>query len=180
MLKDRVLNSKQTTRISQATQAQIAIRTMRVDDLPDVHLIECRAHMVPWSMGIFQDCLRVGYDAWLLTVDERITAFAIMSLAVAECHILNLCVDTKAQRQGYGRRLLSHLLDVAKSRETEYVFLEVRKSNEAALKLYQNFGFKIVGERKDYYKMPKRSAKRREDAIILALNLSDYEPIFDV
>ena len=58
-----------------------------------------------------------------------------MSLAVQECHILNLCIDPKLQGQGLGRRLLLELLSIARAREADSAFLEVRLSNVQALSL---------------------------------------------
>ena len=91
-----------------------------------------------------------------------------MSLAVKECHILNICVDPKRQGQGIGRRLLLELLSIAQAREADTAFLEVRPSNVHARSLYFSEGFNEIGNRRDYY--PARFG--REDAVILAKTLS--------
>lgn len=142
-------------------------RLMTVHDLSAVMEIECRSYEFPWTEGIFHDCMRFGYSSWVIEVDRNIVGYAVMSLAVQESHILNICVDPKLQGQGIGRRLLRELLSIAKSREADTAFLEVRPSNLQALSLYFSEGFNEIGNRRDYY--PARFG--REDAVILAKEL---------
>jgi len=142
-------------------------RLMTAHDLSKVMEIECRSYEFPWTEGIFHDCMRFGYSSWVTEIDRDIVGYAVMSLAVQECHILNICVDPKLQSQGIGRRLLLELLCIAKSREADTAFLEVRPSNVQALSLYFSEGFNEIGSRRDYY--PARIG--REDAVILAKEL---------
>ncbi|MES1023831.1 ribosomal protein S18-alanine N-acetyltransferase [Gloeocapsa sp. BRSZ] len=78
-----------------------------------------------------------------------------------EAHITILAVHPQYQRQGFGQALLYGLLSVAEERGLERATLEVRVSNDAAIALYQKFGFKTAGRRKRYYK------DTGEDALIL-------------
>jgi ribosomal-protein-alanine N-acetyltransferase len=144
-------------------------RLMTTHDLPVVMEIEHRSYDFPWTEGIFHDCMRFGYSSWVIEVDRDIIGYAVMSLAVQECHILNLCVDPKLQGQGIGRRLLQELLSIARAREADSAFLEVRPSNVQALSLYFSEGFNEIGSRRDYY--PAKFS--REDAVILAKALSE-------
>src|SRR5690606_4019408 len=66
-------------------------RPMREDDLDAVMEIERRAYPFPWTRGIFRDCLRAGYPAWVLEDDGVLAAYGLLSVAVGEAHILNLC-----------------------------------------------------------------------------------------
>jgi ribosomal-protein-alanine N-acetyltransferase len=142
-------------------------RLMTACDLSAVMKIELSSYEFPWTEGIFYDCMRFGYSSWVIEIDRDIVGYAVMSLAVQECHILNICVDPKLQGQGIGRRLLVELLSIAKSREAATVFLEVRPSNVQALSLYFSEGFNEIGNRRDYY--PAKIG--REDAVILAKEL---------
>ena len=146
-----------------------AIRLMQQDDLEIVHEIEKRAYEFPWSLGIFRECHRVGYPSWVFLHQNKIVGYGIISVAVGESHILNICVDPEYQRQGYGRRLFSALLTASRILGAGRIFLEVRKSNRKALLMYQNFGFEEIGIRKRYY----RAHGEKEDAIVLA---RDIEP----
>ena len=140
------------------------LRVMTVGDLPKVMKIECAAYEFPWSEGIFRDCMRVGYVCWVCEQDAVVQAYGVMSVAVNECHILNLCVKPGEQGQGLGRLVLRELLGFARRRRVDTAFLEVRPSNRRAMALYLSEGFNEMGRRKNYY-----PAKRgREDALVLA------------
>ena len=142
-------------------------RLMAEHDLPAVLEIESRSYDFPWSEGIFHDCMRFGYSCWVTEIKHQMVGYAVMSLAVKECHILNICVDPKLQGQGIGRRFLQQLLIIAQARKADTVFLEVRPSNAQALSLYFSEGFNEIGTRRDYY--PAKVG--REDAVILAKSL---------
>ena len=130
--------------------------------------IEQRTYEFPWTEGIFRDSLRAGYSSWVVTSPEQqVLAYALMTLAAGEAHILNLCVDPAVQRQGLGRFLLSHLQRVARGGGAELLLLEVRKSNRAAITLYLKSGFHQLGQRKNYY--PAHTGA--EDAWLLAYDL---------
>jgi ribosomal-protein-alanine N-acetyltransferase len=144
-------------------------RLMTAYDLPFIMEIETRSYEFPWTEGIFYDCMRFGYSSWVAEIDRDIIGYAVMSLAVQECHILNICIDPKLQGQGIGRRLLSELLSIAKARKADTAFLEVRPTNLQALSLYFSEGFNEIGTRRDYY--PAKFG--REDAVILAKTLTD-------
>lgn len=136
--------------------------------LPQVVAIEQRAYEFPWSEQTFDDCLKIGYSCWVMTdLLDRVRAYALMAMAVGEAHILNLCVDPDFLRRGLARRLLDHLLGLARAGGIGLVLLEVRASNRAAQGLYAGYGFREIGRRKRYY--PAKEG--REDALVLALDL---------
>jgi ribosomal-protein-alanine N-acetyltransferase len=144
----------------------LRMRRMTSSDLPDVLAIENQNYPFPWTDDVFEDCFRAGYSCWVCEEMDKILAYGLMSMAVGEAHILNLSVDPAEQKQGIGRKLLEHLITIARGR-AETVFLEVRPSNVGAIALYQNLGFNEIGVRKGYY--PAESG--REDALMLALQL---------
>jgi ribosomal-protein-alanine N-acetyltransferase len=143
------------------------IRVLTHDDLDRIVRIEHSAYPFPWSRGIFVDCMRVGYDCWGLQVRDLLVAYAIQTHAVGESHLLNLCVDPEWQRAGYGSILLEHAICHSALNDCTSMYLEVRPSNPAAIRLYQRRGFAIVGERRNYY----RAEKGRETAIVMRLEL---------
>ncbi|MGE0385046.1 MAG: ribosomal protein S18-alanine N-acetyltransferase [Gammaproteobacteria bacterium] len=144
------------------------LRPMRTGDLAEVAVIERQAYEFPWSEGIFGDCLRVGYCCWVAELGKRVSGYGIMSVAVGEAHVLNLCVRPSAQGCGLGRALLAHMMQVARDHHATVVFLEVRPSNRVAINLYESTGFSRVGTRRGYY--PAREG--REDAFILSRDLA--------
>ena len=149
------------------------IRPMGHADLDAVLEIEGAAYQFPWSRQIFADCLMAGYLSSVLDTGTRVIGYSILSTAAAEAHILNLCIDPDCQRQGYGQQMLDHLLDYADAVGVERIFLEVRPSNDAAIRLYENAGFVQLGVRKSYY----RAADGREDALVLVLETNGEDPL---
>ena len=160
--------SAQVADASEAAPAA-ALRPMRDGDLDAVMDIERRAYPFPWTRGIFRDCLRAGYPALVLVADGDVVGYGLLSVAAGEAHILNVCADPALPRQGHGRRLLRALLQQARGRGAQRVFLEVRPSNPAAIALYDAEGFNEIGRRPRYYP----AASGREDAIVMALELAD-------
>ena len=146
---------------------EITFRPMRDADLDAVLSIERAAYEFPWSREIFRDCLRVGYSCRVLESDGAVNAYGMLQVAAGKSRLLNLCVRTRLHRRGLGRRLLALMIDVARSRDTDSLFLEVRPSNAAARGLYGSMGFASVGVSRGYY--PARNG--REDAMILSLAL---------
>jgi ribosomal-protein-alanine N-acetyltransferase len=149
------------------------LRPMSELHLEHVVDIERRAYDFPWTEGIFRDCLKAGYSAWVLTSPaDEILAYGVMSMAVGEAHILNLCVEPESQRQGLGTFLLTHLQRLARGAAMELLLLEVRRSNAGAIALYLGMGFSQLGVRKGYY--PSRSGT--EDALLLGYELKAARP----
>jgi ribosomal-protein-alanine N-acetyltransferase len=154
--------------MSAQPKSLLRCREMHRSDLPTVLHIERACYEFPWSEGIFRDCLRMGYSSWVATntLDE-ILGYGLMSYAMDEAHILNICVDPDNWRRGIGSYLLDHLLTQARQHRVDWVLLEVRRSNQAAIGLYQGVGFHEIGERRNYYP----AVKGREDALVLGRRL---------
>ena len=145
------------------------LRKMRKADLTKILEIEAKNYAFPWSEEIFKDCFSVlSYSCWVCEdPEESVIAYAILSVAAGEAHILNISVDPKAQGLGVGRKMMEHLIACA-GKKAETLFLEVRPSNSKAQALYESLGFNEIGVRKNYYPAEKNG---REDAIMLALEL---------
>ncbi len=154
-----------------ANSGKITFREMSEPDLEEVLQVEFLSYAFPWSRGIFQDCLKSGYDCRVMCVEQEIVGHAIISAAAGEAHLLNVCVRRDLQGRGYGRLFVRQVVQRAKLLGAEQLFLEVRPSNKIALKLYDSLGFIPIGVRKDYYP----SDIGREDAQVLALPLAEEE-----
>ncbi|KAF3976949.1 MAG: ribosomal protein S18-alanine N-acetyltransferase [Methylococcales symbiont of Iophon sp. n. MRB-2018] len=145
------------------------LRRMRLQDLSAIDKIESKNYNFPWSEQIFKDCLKAAnYSCWICEEMDVIVGYSIVSMAVGEAHIMNICVDPDVQKQGVGAKLLENMIDRAR-KKAETIFLEVRPSNEAAISLYKKRGFNEIGVRKGYY--PAVDGVR-EDAVMLALDLA--------
>ena len=148
--------------------ALVELRTMKSSDLKQVIAVEKKAYPHPWTLGIFRDCLRVGYNAWVMTLDNNVIGYGIVLLAPGEAHILNICIDPDYQGKSLGRHLLRHLVEKSHQTDIDMVLLEVRRSNAQAQQLYVSENFHELGVRKAYYP----TDKGRVDAIILAKYLA--------
>ncbi|HVI25766.1 MAG TPA: ribosomal protein S18-alanine N-acetyltransferase [Xanthomonadaceae bacterium] len=152
---------------ARAAPLPASLRPMRETDLDAVMDIEHRAYPFPWTRGIFRDCLRADYPAWVLERDRVLIGYGVLSIAADEAHVLNVCAAPEVQGQGHGRRMLRALLQIARGRGARRVFLEVRPSNRTAIRLYHAEGFNEIGRRPRYYP----AADGREDAIVMAMEL---------
>lgn len=135
--------------------------------LDEVVAIERRAYGHPWTRGNFADSLRSGYQAQLLTAGDTVIGYFVAMLGVDEVHLLNITVDPDHQGRGWGRVLLDALAIWARSRGAQWLWLEVRTSNLRAQQVYARYGYRRVGERRNYYP----AQQGREDAIVMSYKL---------
>lgn len=142
----------------------LVIRTMHLDDLKHVIGVEKEAYTHPWTLGIFRDCLRVGYKCWVVELDNKVIGYGVVLVGANEAHILNICIHPQYQTRGLGRALLYFLIEQCQKIGSDMVLLEVRESNKGAIALYLSVGFHELGVRRDYYP----ADEGRENAVILA------------
>ena len=153
-------------------RANVSLRPMQMDDLDAVMAIEPHIYPYPWSRGNFNDSLNSGYSAWVLLEHEKIIGYALLMMVLDEAHLLNLSVAKSHQKQGLGRLLLEHMIQIAKYHKAANLFLEVRPSNISAIALYENRGFNEMAIRRGYYPAdPKIFKSGREDAVLMGLAL---------
>ncbi|MGO2083115.1 ribosomal protein S18-alanine N-acetyltransferase [Vagococcus sp.] len=98
-------------------------------------------------------------------VNEQVVAFAAYQIVLDEAELINLVVHSDFKQQKIGTELLQFSLEFLKKKGCYSLFLEVRKSNLIAQKLYENLGFANLTIRKNYYHAPQ------EDALIMKLIL---------
>jgi ribosomal-protein-alanine N-acetyltransferase len=145
----------------------------RLEPLTDALLdavlqVEKRAYSHPWTRGNFVDSQHAGYEVQLLLGDTRLLGYFVAMEGVEEVHLLNITVAPEFQRQGWARLMLDALCVWSRGRAAKWLWLEVRKSNTRAAEVYRRYGFKLVGERKNYY--PAHTGQR-EDALVMSLKL---------
>jgi ribosomal-protein-alanine N-acetyltransferase len=143
------------------------LRPMVQADLPAVAALERESYVFPWNDQFFADCLRVGYHCVVVDTSAGTGGYAVLSMGAGEAHVLNLCVAERLRRRGVGRMLLLSLLRHARDRGIRDAFLEVRRSNKGAIRLYHDLGFECVGQRRGYY----QAQEGREDALVYRLEL---------
>ena len=146
------------------------IRKMKDTDIAAVSRIEKLTHIQPWSENILTDCYHSDYLC--LVAEEKdyqkeLKGYIILSQVLDEAHLLNLCVSLKYQGFGLGRELTARGIKEVAKRGARKMFLEVRRSNMRAIRLYESFGFSEIGIRTNYY----QGSSLSEDAVVMALVL---------
>jgi ribosomal-protein-alanine N-acetyltransferase len=138
------------------------IAPLRFADLDRVEQIEQECYGLPWSRAMFAGELIKSSSVCLGALRlERVIGYLIVSLFVDDWHIMNLAVDSAWRRRGIAGLLLEDFLArSAGGRERGYT-LEVRRSNEGAIRLYEQFGFRPRGVRRGYY------LDDHEDALVM-------------
>ena len=140
----------------------LKIRTMTAEDIDKVYEIELASFSVPWSKNLFLESLADDNNRLFVAErDKEIAGYIDLWCILDEATIMNVAVAEAFRRQGVAVVLMEHALGVALSGGANAVTLEVRKSNEPAVRLYERLGFESVGIRPNYYEKP------REDAIIM-------------
>ncbi|MBI5547145.1 MAG: ribosomal protein S18-alanine N-acetyltransferase [Deltaproteobacteria bacterium] len=136
-------------------------------DLEPVMAVERRAFKHPWSEELFRRELEHEWSTILVAEKPGpcIVGFIIYWSVHDELHILNVATEPAERRQGIARCLLTECVARGRTKGAALATLEVRKSNVAAIKLYETFGFRSVGIRPNYY------ADEGEDAIVMLMDL---------
>lgn len=150
----------------------IKISRMTVSDLNEIEDILFSDFDDFWNINTFKNELLNPNSKYIVAkIDNEIVGYAGIWKAVDDVHITNIVTAKNFRRQNIGTILLSHLIEMAKAEpEITSITLEVNCNNLPAKKLYEKFGFKVVGLRKKYY-------NNIDDAIIMTKNLSgaNYE-----
>ncbi len=139
----------------------LEIRQLTYADLPQVIAIERRAFPTPWSLAMF--VLELSKPSGICLaglIDDRIVGYLVCSRYDTVWHLMNVAVDDRLTRRGLATSLLERLFELA-DRPNEQYTLEVRTSNDGAIRLYETFGFRAAGRRRAYYH------DNREDALIM-------------
>jgi ribosomal-protein-alanine N-acetyltransferase len=152
---------------------KIVVDRMTLDDLPAVQQIERESFTTPWPPHAYRSELENNRLAYYLVArsDDRVVGFGGMWMMVDEAHITTFAVGRAWRRQGVGEHLLTALLDYAISRHASEATLEVRPSNHPARRLYEKYGFELVGVRPRYY------TDDNEDALIMTTARLDGRPM---
>ncbi len=144
----------------------LRLQPMTPEDLEEVLSIEREAYKSPWSMANFAREFEnpVSFTYTLRsTRDNRdqLAGYVVFWVVYGEAHILNVTIRSGLRRLGLGTWLVREVLSMMEKNMVADVFLEVRRSNNAAIALYKKFGFEETFERKNYY--------GDEDAMVLRL-----------
>lgn len=139
------------------------IVTMGEQHVPQIAALEAASFSAPWDAASIRGELDNPLALWLAAADPDGTVLGYVGSQTVfeDTDILNVCVAPGARRRGIAEALMRTLEDLVRPKGAEQITLEVRASNEPALRLYEKLGYTRIGLRKGYYEKP------REDALIL-------------
>ena len=136
--------------------------TLTTADINEIMEIERLSFRTPWSRYAFIHEIQFEKSIFkVCKLDGRLVGYGGFWHLVTEIHISNIAIHPNCRRKGLGKKLLVDLLEEAVARGASAASLEVRRSNIAAQKMYEGFGFRIVGINKNYY------SDENEDALIM-------------
>ncbi len=132
---------------------RLQIRSLTAEDLDEVCRIEVETFPCPWSRDTFlQEMAQYPYcSSFAVTLGDRFVGFAILWILYEQAHLLNIALDRSFRGRGYGEYFLRHLLRYSRQMGADFIHLEVREDNEAAIGLYRKYGFEILGRQENYY-----------------------------
>jgi len=140
----------------------VELRRLTAKDLSAIEEIEKRSYPTPWSRAMFAGELAKPTSICLGAYDGETGALAgylIISRYVDAWHVMNVAVAPEFRRRGIARTLLEELFELTAGDERRGYTLEVRVSNDAAIRLYERLGFVEHGTRRGYYTDNHEDAK---------------------
>jgi ribosomal-protein-alanine N-acetyltransferase len=156
---------------------QLSIEPMREADVPAVQEIERHIFSTPWPRNAYYRELSSRNSAYYIVLrrevvdGSEVVGYGGMWRMYDEAHVTTIGVRRDLHHGGYGRILFAGLVQAAYDMGAKWVTLEVRTSNDNAMRMYEGFGFKVIGRRKGYY------TDNGEDAIVMWSD-SIYAPRF--
>ena len=150
------------------------IRLMQAADVEAVAKIEKSVQSHPWTLKQFEDAV-TAYQSTVIEVQGQVAGFCILQPVLDEANLLLMAIDPAQQGQGLGYQLLEASVTMLKNNPVQ-IFLEVRESNLAAIKLYEKSGFHQIDLRKNYY--PNSNGSREHAIIMVKACTDDFASLF--
>ncbi len=133
----------------QLEEKNIVIKDMKISDLDNLDMSKFDDF---WNIDILKDELNSENSKFICAkLENKIVGFAGIKIILDEADIMNIAVMKNCRRQGIATLLLNHILTICKEKGIKTINLEVNEENFSAISLYQKFGFKECGRRKNYY-----------------------------
>lgn len=141
---------------------ELHIEHMTAEHIDQIAKLEKQCFCTPWSGEALRQELEVDNAVFLAAIyNNAVVGYVGMHNNLGEGYITNVAVDTNHRRMGVGQQLMLALFDYAADNNMQFISLEVRISNNAAISLYEKLGFENLGVRKGFYSHPT------EDALIM-------------
>lgn len=139
---------------------EIKIGVATPEDIADIANIEKACFSCPWSGNAIRESMTAGTAFYTARIKNKIVGYMGLSKIAGEGYVTNIAVPPEYRRKGIGKALLQYVINDCEN-QLEFISLEVRVSNGAAISLYNKFGFVEAGRRRRFYTHPD------EDALIM-------------
>lgn len=137
----------------------VEIRPLQEQDLDEVCAIESASFSMPWTKEAFQGLIDDPLSEYLVVIqDGKVVGCAGYSDQVGVGYINNVVIAKECRNQGLGRKLTETVIEHGEEKGLKEFTLEVRVSNEYAVRLYESLGFESAGVRKRFYEHPIEDA----------------------
>ncbi|MBQ6315705.1 MAG: ribosomal protein S18-alanine N-acetyltransferase [Mogibacterium sp.] len=164
---------------------RFGIRRARLFDVPAISRLEMETSGTPWSSESITRDITSNDKAYMVVAElgesdpengilGDVIGYADMWIVAGEAELNNIAIDEKYRGHHFGEQLLDHLLTKCREAGCKVMNLDVRKSNQAAIALYEKMGFERVGIRPRYYR------NNKEDAILMTKYIGDVEVEYTV
>lgn len=131
----------------------ITIKKMSIIELDNIKDILTSDFDNFWNYNILKEELESDNSKYIIALNyDEIVGFAGIKIMLDEADIMNIVTKKNYRNKGVGSLLLENLINISKDLNLNTITLEVNEENIPAIHLYEKFGFKNLGIRKNYYK----------------------------
>ena len=142
------------------------IRPMLLSDVEAIRSLETDIFSDAWSENNIKDSIESKFDyCVVIEEDYRVLAYIIFRVNMDEAELFRIATDKNSRNVGFAHELMNFMISYLRDMKVKKVFLEVRCQNKDAIRLYEDYGFKKLGIRKEYYNNPTDDALLMEGYI---------------
>ena len=150
------------------------IRLMQIADIDTVTQIEQQVQSHPWTRIQFEEAVS-AYQSTIIEYAGKVVGFCILQPVLDEANLLLMAIHPSQQGKGLGYELLDYSIQLLKNNPIQ-IFLEVRQSNHAAIRLYEKMDFHQIDLRKNYY--PNLDGTKEHAVIMVKTCTDDFASLF--
>lgn len=163
-VQDFMSSSPTIKNITQA--AELSIEPYDPSDLDSIMAIENVSFTAPWSRASYEELAPLdSVNIWVGKIKGELVCYMLCQRVGDEMELHTIAVAPSWRQKGIGRRFMAHMIAEARRVGVSKIYLLVRPSNNAAVSLYKEHGFKGIGVRRAYYR------DNGEDALVMRLEL---------
>lgn len=138
---------------------EITFGEIQPDEVERLSEIESSTFSMPWKAADFLEMIELDYAYYIAAREDGVPigCCGVRNMC-GDGEITNVVIEASHRRQGIGERMLRYLMETGRERGIENYTLEVRRSNDKAIALYEKLGFVMEGVRKNFYEKPVEDA----------------------